>query len=290
MDTRAPFKKLWLLAILQAVRAAGIGTASSAFVHRLIYFTTALAVVSRQEPEVACVIKRDVGPYFPDYAWELERLVGLGLVTTRIRSADVADLNTHTLYKISADGLKLLNDTSMSVASLGKIIDHVGFCIRELAFAGVLDDQNSWAEDANQKSRTTAAGELIDYGEIQPPSRINYSAIEAAQLLGISIDIFESAEDASEALRRGNFWDQRENTVDQTAIKFNREYIQGLTLANMLSAHGPSLFARNLGMKRGKFNSTRPPVTPMKEAGGAQAIFAPPDIDWADEEIREILT
>lgn len=285
MDARASFKKLWLLAILQAVRAAGIGAASSAFVHRLVYFTTALAVVSRQEPEVACVIKRDVGPYFPDYAWELERLVGMGLVTTRKQFNDIADLDTHTLYKISSEGLELLGNVAASVTSLKEIIHHVGFCIRELAFSGVLQDQGSWEADANQKSRTQATGELIDYGEIQPSSRVNFSAIEAAQLLGISIEAFESPIEASETLRRGISWDQRESNAEPlTSLK--NEYVPGLCIADLLPLHGPSLFARNLGIRRG-FHTVQHSELESHDSGSG---FLPPDVGWANEELEGILT
>lgn len=284
MDDKATFKKLWLLAILNAVRAAGIGSAPSAFIHRMIYFTTALAVVSRQDPEVACVIKRDVGPYFPDYAWELERLVGMGLVSTRNQSVDVDEIDTCTLYKISDQGLTLLNDTCRSVNSLAKSVAHVGFCIRELAFAGVLQDQDAWEEDANQRSRTTIAGELIDYGEIQPSSRVNFSAIEAAQLLGISTETFDSPSEASEALRRGILWDQRESAAD-VETQLDSLYIQGLSISDLLSSHGPSLFARNLGIRRNMLTV----VQVARDTGSVTDVptrFERPDLAWADQEVE----
>lgn len=282
MDTRAPFKKLWLLAILRAVRAAGIGPVSSTFIHRLVYFTTALAVVSREDPEVACVIKRDTGPYFPDYAWELERLVGMGLLTTQNQSTDIAELDTHTLYRISDDGISLLRSVAESTESLNKTINHVAFCVRELAFAGVLQDSISWTEDANQKSRTRGTGELIDYGELQAPSKINFSAIEAAQLLGISMDMFTSYEGASEALRRARYWDLRES-LDQSPGDFIAEF-HGLNVSDLMLLHGPSLYARNLGLKRGAIE-----LPPGKDSQGSNTGFTPPDVAWANQEVEEVL-
>lgn len=284
MDNKAAFKKLWLLAILNAVRAVGIGSAPSAFIHRMIYFTTALAVVSRQDPEVACVIKRNVGPYFPDYAWELERLVGMGLVNTRNQSVDIDEIDALALYKISDHGLTLLHDICRSVNSLAKSVDHVGFCIRELAFAGVLQDQDAWEEDANQRSRTTIAGELIDYGEIQPSSRVNFSAIEAAQLLGISTETFDSPNEASEVLRRGIFWDQRENVPD-VQIHMDSQYIQGMSITDLLPSHGPSLFARNLGIRRSTFKVAQK-VQSSKDVNAIPVKFEPPDLAWADQEVE----
>lgn len=282
MDTGAPFKKLWLLAILRAVRAAGIGPVSSALIHRLIYFTTALAVVSREDPEVACVIKRDTGPYFPDYAWELERLVGMGLATTQTQSTDIEEVETHTLYKISDEGISLLRSVAESVQSLKRTVNHVVFCVRELAFSGVLQDSTSWEADANQKSRTRSVGELIDYGELEPPSKINFSAIEAAQLLGISTDIFNSLGDASEALRRGRYWDLRESMGQSSAEPITERH--GIAISELMSLHGPSLYARNLGIKRGTFE-----LTPVVENQGLDTRFSPPDVAWANQEIEGVL-
>lgn len=283
MDDRASFKKIWLLAILNAVRAAGIGSVSPAFVHRVVYFTTALAVVSQQAPEAACVIKRDDGPYFPDYAWELERLVGMGLVDTKRQSIDIDEPEAHTLYKISQNGVALLRDGCSQVKSLSGIVSHVGFCIRELAFAGVLLDPKAWHADANQSSRTNSAGDLIDYGEIQPPSQVNLSAIETAQLLGISTESFSSSSEASEALRLGIYWDQREDSGDFASC-LESAYVNGLPLASLLSAHGPSLFAQNVGLRRGAFRISH--TTDNAAKAGVSAIkFTPPDVAWADEEL-----
>jgi hypothetical protein len=283
MDTKAPFKKLWLLAILRAVRAAGIGPVSSTFIHRLVYFTTALAVVSREDPEVACVIKRDTGPYFPDYAWELERLVGMGLLTTRNQSTDIAELDTYTLYRITDEGIALLRNVAESAQSLSKTINHVAFCVRELAFAGVLQDSTSWTEDANQKSRTRGTGELIDYGELQASSKINFSAIEAAQLLGISTDMFTSHEDASEALRRARYWDPLES-LEQFSGSLSSD-LHGLNVSDLMSLHGPSLYARNLGLKRGAIG-----LPSGEESQKPKAKFFLPDVTWADQEVDEVLS
>jgi hypothetical protein len=284
MEIRAHFKKLWLLAILNAVKTAGIGAAPSAFIHRLVYFTTALAVVSRQEPEIACVIKRDTGPYFPDYAWELERLVGMGLITTRGKIEEIENLESLVLYKITAEGLDLLFDVATKVASLKEVIQHVGFCVRELAFSGVLQDSGSWEVDPNQQSRTRAHGELIDYGEIQPSSKVNYSAIEAAQLLGISTDAFSTVSEASETLRKGIIWDKRE-TTSGPLIGLKQEYVPGLSIAKLLPLHGPSLFARNLGIRRGAHSLKHNEVDlfiPIEK-------FTPPDTSWTDEELKGVL-
>lgn len=283
MDDRASFKKLWLLAILNALRAAGVGSVSPEFIHRLIYFSTALAVVSRLAPEAACVIKRDDGPYFPDYAWELERLVGMGLVNTILRSEVDVEPNAHTLYKISQNGVALLRNICGQLESLSGIVNHVGFCIRELAFAGVLLDPEAWVADANQSARTTSAGDLIDYGEIQPSSEVNLSAIETAQLLGITTEAFSSSREASEALKLGILWDQRETSGD-FATSLKSAFINGLPLASLLSAHGPSLFAQNVGLRRGtcRFPHTTEHGT---ESVVSTIKFSPPDVAWADREL-----
>jgi hypothetical protein len=286
MDDRAHYKKLWLLATLNAIKVAGIGSIPSTFVHRLIYFTTALAVVSRQEPEIACVIKRATGPYFPDYAWELERLVGMGLVTTKGQIDDIDDLESHVVYKITKRGLETLWSVAENVSSLKDTIHHVGLCVRELAFSGVLQDPNSWEADPNQQSRKRAIGDLIDYGEIQPSSQVNYSAIEAAQLLGISTDAFTSEEEASEAVRKGIFWDKRE-TYTSSFIGLDKEFIPGLTITKLLPIHGPSLFARSLGIKRGSY-SLRPFEHAENDPYVSNDKFVPPDTSWADKELEGV--
>lgn len=288
MDTKAEFKKLWLLAIFNAVRAAGVGAATSVLIHRLVYFTTALAVVSRQEPEVACVIKRETGPYFPDYAWELERLVGMGLVTTSTRSLEVSDIEANTLYRIDSRGLSFLEEISSSVESLAKTIMHVGFCVRELAFAGVLHDETAWAKDANQMVRTSGIGDLIDYGEIQASSKVNYSAVEAAHLLGLATEAFDSQEIAADVLRRGIYWDIRERDVGFVTPSFESTWASGVSVTSLLGSHGPSLFARNLAIRQGK--GIAPGVPQNVSAVVSEARFAPPEVAWADEELKGVLS
>ena len=103
-----------------------------------------------------------------------------------------------------------------------------------------------------------------------------------------SAKTFDSQEVAADVLRRGIYWDIREREVGFVTTGFESTWASGVSVTSLLGAHGPSLFARNLAIRQGK--GIAPRVPQNVNAVVSEARFAPPEVAWADEELKGVLS
>jgi len=115
MDTRPSyFRRYWILLVLRATKFAGAGTVSSDFFHRLIYYVNALLPSVGLPAETAKVLKASYGPFFPEYQWDLDRLVGNSLVEVTDLTWISGDQRFFGKYRITKTGSNLVERLSVS--------------------------------------------------------------------------------------------------------------------------------------------------------------------------------
>lgn len=73
-------KRIRLLMLLDATDYAVIAPISTSRLHAFAYLADVLSPVYDLAPTAGSILKRRTGPYFPELQWELDRLVGMGLV------------------------------------------------------------------------------------------------------------------------------------------------------------------------------------------------------------------
>lgn len=166
MDTRPSyFRRYWILLVLRAAKFAGAGTVSSDFFHRLIYYVNALLPSVGLPAETAKVLKASYGPFFPDYQWDLDRLVGNSLVEVADLTWISDDQRFFGKYRITKTGLELVE--RLSGASVG--LSDIEGAISEMvsAFLSTPGALSAIAAkiDANLGQDTIREGEVVDFGE-----------------------------------------------------------------------------------------------------------------------------
>lgn len=79
-------KRIWLLMLLDAADYAVVTPIATSRLHTFAYLADVLSPVYELAPTTGSIRKRRAGPYYPELQWQLDRLVGMGLV-------EVFDLN-----------------------------------------------------------------------------------------------------------------------------------------------------------------------------------------------------
>lgn len=173
------YRRYWIILLLRATTFSGIATVPSDLFHRLVYFVNALMPAVGLESETARVLKASYGPFFPDYQWDLDRLVGMSLVDVIDFTSHPEDKNFFGQYSISRSGVQLAEKIAMS----SEFFSDVERAISEIvsAFVAAPGALNSEAPnfDANFGQDTVRLDAIIDFGEWNEK---NYST-EAAQFL-----------------------------------------------------------------------------------------------------------
>ena len=73
-------RQLRVLVLLEAAAAAGLEPVRLPMLHNLAYLSNALAPVWQLDPFDGAVLKRRGSPYYPTLQWDVDRLVGCGLL------------------------------------------------------------------------------------------------------------------------------------------------------------------------------------------------------------------
>lgn len=73
-------RQLRVLVLLDAAAAAGLEPVRLAMLHNLAYLSNALAPVWQLDPFDGALLKRKGSPYYPTLQWDVDRLVGRGLL------------------------------------------------------------------------------------------------------------------------------------------------------------------------------------------------------------------
>lgn len=71
----------WLLGLIVLANRAGLRPAPKKHVHSLVFLANSLAAIYQDEGVESRVIKHTHGPFYPDAQWDLDRMVGQGLLT-----------------------------------------------------------------------------------------------------------------------------------------------------------------------------------------------------------------
>lgn len=158
-------RRYWILLVLRAARYCGFATVASDVFHRLVFFANTLAPTVDISSETPRVLKAEQGPFFPDYQWDLDRLVGMALVDVRDLSWASEDGRYFGKYHINKNGL-LLSEEILN--------DNLFFALTERAISEVVSafskttglfDRSSAFHDASYSQDTIRFGEVIDFGE-----------------------------------------------------------------------------------------------------------------------------
>lgn len=173
-------RRLRVLLLLDAADYAMIAPISIARFHGLAYLADVLSPIYSFTALSGTIEKRRVGPYFPDLQWEVDRLIGLGLV---VPSDLKAVVEIDRAY-IDA-GLTLDRDRARTILDQAyeqsQFLEQRDF-FRQLATAlSDIDDKD--LDEATQSDVTWEAGHkgaLIDYGDwrAQNFSRMSADRIE----------------------------------------------------------------------------------------------------------------
>lgn len=73
--------RAWLLGLVVLANQAGLRPISKKQTHSLVFLANSLATVYADEGVETRVIKHVHGPFYPDAQWDLDRMVGQGLLT-----------------------------------------------------------------------------------------------------------------------------------------------------------------------------------------------------------------
>ena len=171
-----------VIALLDAARTAGLAPIGILHFHTMAYLANVLAPVWDMPVLEGKILKRQGGPFYPDLQRDLDRLVGLGIVTItnmghvqdesgRWRLEGCYSLN-HAFADPILRALDLFPDEAQFVSFL-----------RELGYAlATMDDSEldrASAEDATYADPVVTNGGIVDFAEWRHE---NYSANAAAAL------------------------------------------------------------------------------------------------------------
>jgi hypothetical protein len=180
-------KRVRLLMLLDAADYTVITPISTGRLHAFAYLADVLSPVYDLAPTAGSIRKRRAGPYYPELQWELDRLVGMGLV-------EVFDLNPvveETRAYIDAS-FALERDRSARLLSIiGREEQFVKLNEFFQELAGALADVPDVELDATTSADATwesgADGAVIDYAEWRAH---NYSRAGADRVGQIASEIW----------------------------------------------------------------------------------------------------
>lgn len=172
-------RRVRLLMLLDAADYAVIAPISTARLHAFAFLADVLSPIYELSALTRRIMKRRVGPYFPDLQWELDRLVGLGL-------ADVSSLSTvvdasQAYIDASFQLNRLLAQPILDIVQEDAAFATLRDFLRELvgALSGVPDDDLDATTQADVTWDSGHAGTVIDYAEWRAR---NYSQLTADRI------------------------------------------------------------------------------------------------------------
>lgn len=161
--------RAWVLGLVVMANWSGLRPLSKAHAHALVFLANSLAPIYEDTGLETRVIKHEHGPFYPDAQWDLDRLVGQGLLN--ISGVTLSD----TEGRWWMDGAYEASDTGRAVFNECRSLPLLGRSYRFL-----LELTNAFAS-LQQNSRNRAA--LVDV-IYSTPNRANRTAL-----------VFENAEE-----------------------------------------------------------------------------------------------
>ena len=169
--------RLRLLLLLDACEAANIAPVPVMQFHALAFLANVLGPVWSVESYDGKILKRKGGPFYPELQRELDRLVGLGIVSIQ----DVRHEKEDGRWRLEGSfALNLPLTSGLAEAASFFVVERgVIVFLRRLAFATAmlkhpLEELVSF--DATWSDQRTGTGDVIDFSEWR---KANYSAFVA---------------------------------------------------------------------------------------------------------------
>lgn len=158
-------RRYWILLVLRATCLAGSGTVSSDFFHKLVYYVNALLPSVGLQSETARVMKASYGPFFPEYQWDLDRLVGTSLAEVADLEWISSDQRFFGKYRITLRGRVLVEQMAASTSGLSDIERAISEMVSAFLANPAALSTLAAKLDANFGQDTVRDGEVIDFGE-----------------------------------------------------------------------------------------------------------------------------
>lgn len=166
--------RLRLLFLLDACEVADLSPVPIMRLHALAFLANVLGPVWSLESYEGKILKRKGGPFYPELQEQLDRLVGLGLVTIHNIGHSLSDgrWRLEGEFALNVDATKPLIETASAFSSERKVMAF----LRRLAIAASQVGspiETLVAFDATWSDQRTGTGDVIDFSEWR---RANYSA------------------------------------------------------------------------------------------------------------------
>lgn len=172
-------RRIRLLMLLDAADYAGNSPLSVSRLHAFAFLADVLSPLYNLTALSGRIMKRRIGPYFPDLQWELDRLIGQGLVDVSDLQpiVEVATAYLDARYSLNRPLALPLLEAAMEDAELLRLRDF----FRQLAGAlgAVPEEDLDAAAQADVTWDSGHSGAIIDYAEWRAQ---NYSKISAERI------------------------------------------------------------------------------------------------------------
>lgn len=172
-------RRVRLLMLLDAADYAVIAPIETSRLHAFAFLADVLSPIYDLSALSGRILKRRVGPYFPQLQWELDRLVGLGLVEiSELKPVvEVSHAYLDASFNLQRRYAEPILEIALEDPAFGELRDF----LRELAgaLAGVLDSDLDATTQADVTWDSGHSGTVIDYAEWRAK---NYSQLSAERI------------------------------------------------------------------------------------------------------------
>ncbi|WP_186047069.1 hypothetical protein [Burkholderia gladioli] len=158
------YQRFWILSLLRGIETAGLAPLPLKEVNALAYLANAVAPCFDLEPIAYTVLKEREGPLYPELIWNIDRLVGMGLVRVSNLILTGASVKSAS-YSITERGLDII--TQCRGAS--KRFDNVSGALHSVALAfsrhpNSMENRSLLAYDGNYANSRYGLGDVVDFG------------------------------------------------------------------------------------------------------------------------------
>lgn len=165
-----------VLVLLDALAQAGIVPTPARALHELAYLANVLSTVFDLMPFDAKLLKRRIGPYYPELQQAIDRLVGRGLVDAR--DVEYRLIMEEKRYRVVASYVLRRPSVQPALDRHSAVFAQEALFLHELAaaYSALSDTQLGRAalEDARYADKSVDVDNVIDFGEYTSPTE-NFS-------------------------------------------------------------------------------------------------------------------
>ena len=172
-------RRIRVLMLLDAADYVLMSPISISRFHTLTFLADVLSPIYDFSPISGRVLKRRAGPYFPDLQWEIDRLVGLGLVVPSELTPIVEVENAYIEASLSLDRDR--TEKIIGIINSSEEFQGLRSFFRELAGAlsSIEDEELDAATQSDVTWERGHQGTIIDYAEWRA---VNYSEQSADKI------------------------------------------------------------------------------------------------------------